>query len=90
MGVSSGPTRQALNPFSLPGIENYPFQIAAKRSEMDQNVDRAHLIRYFLALNLVVELLDRHCGDVLVMSATFQYFMYGSIVTVALLHCVDS
>ena len=31
--------------------EKFPFQIAAKRSEIDENVIRARLIAHFLALN---------------------------------------
>ena len=36
------------------GAENYPFQIAVKRLEIDENVNGARLIRYFLTMNLAL------------------------------------
>ena len=38
-----------------PGLEKSPFEIASKRLEIDENVNRARLIRQFLALNLCHE-----------------------------------
>ena len=37
------------------GFEGFPFEIAAKRLEIDENVNRACLIRHFLTLNLCLE-----------------------------------
>ena len=34
------------------GIKKSPFEIAAKRLEIDENINRARLIRHFLAFNL--------------------------------------
>ena len=39
----------------LEGIERPPFQIPAKLLEIDENVNRTRLVRYFLALNLCLE-----------------------------------
>ena len=35
------------------GVEKFPFQIAAKRLEIDESVNRTHLVRHFLALNRI-------------------------------------
>ena len=37
-----------------PGIEKYPFEVAAKGLEANENVNRAHLIRHFLTKSDVV------------------------------------
>ena len=37
------------------GVEKAPSQIAAKRLDIDENVNRACLIRHFLALNIGLE-----------------------------------
>ena len=39
-------------------VEKSPFHIAAKRLEIDVDVNKARLIRRFLALNLCLELLS--------------------------------
>ena len=40
------------NPQNRGGVEKCPFEIAAKRLEINENVNRPRLIRHFLALNL--------------------------------------
>ena len=56
-GLSNGPIP---DPHSLPnppnrGAEKSQFEIAAKRLEMTNKLNRARLIRHFLALNLCLE-----------------------------------
>ena len=36
-------------------VEKSPFEIAAKRLEIDENVNGAHLVRHFLAQNVCLE-----------------------------------
>ena len=43
-----------LNP-QTGGFEKSPFQLAVKQLEIDEIVNRARLMRHFLALNLVIE-----------------------------------
>ena len=38
-----------------PGSPKFPFQIAAKRLDIDENVNRARLFGHFLALNICFE-----------------------------------
>ena len=38
-----------------PGVEKSPFEIAVRRLEVDENVNRARLVRHFLALNLYIK-----------------------------------
>ena len=81
MGVSSnGPIPDPPNTSPLTpkqGVEKPPFRIAAKWLEIDENVNRAQLIKHSLALSLcaeqcttcaVVEWPDHHCGDDLVLN----------------------
>ena len=43
------------------GVEMSPFQIVAKWLEINENVNRARLIRHFLALNLCLEQSHSFC-----------------------------
>ena len=49
--IGLSPTR-ASPPTPNLGVEKSPFQIAAKRLEIDENTNRARLIKHFIVLNL--------------------------------------
>ena len=53
-GLSNGPIPDPHVPHNYSNrrtIEKSPFQIAAERLEVDENVNRARSVRHFLALN---------------------------------------
>ena len=54
--LSSGPIPDPhVSPNSQTVVEKISFHIAAKQLEIDESINRARLVRHFLALNLCLE-----------------------------------